>query len=442
MPATHTSPPTKSHYLLKTHRRAIVIWLLGCSFFLMDYFVRISPSLMTQELIQHFNINAFTVGSLSAIFFYPYVLLQPFAGALLDRYGPYRSLSLACGICAASALIFSLSGHLSLLFYARFLLGMGCAFSFIGTLKLISNWFPDKYFALLAGITQTFGMLGAIVGVVPLASLYITYGWRIVILSCAIVFAGITILIACIVRNKPTQQTGNLHTQNLIKKPKTELLKGLVLCIKKPQIWLNCLYNGAIYAPVEAFTGLWGVPFLAVMEHTSRVHSAHQIGIVLFGVACGAPLLGYLSNKIKKRLPIIRAAAILGMVTSLEIIYPNHLIAWTLLPQASINSILFLFGVAAGGIIPSYSIALENSHPSQHGAALGLTNMASLGLGALAIPLIGWILDHVGLRTTLATFHPFSLIAYQYALSLLPLSMLLACVCSFFIKETNCSALK
>lgn len=414
---------------------AILVWALGCCFFLMDYFVRISPSIMTDGLMSSFHVGALSIGALSAMFFYPYVLLQPIIGALMDRYGPYRLISSACIVCTLSAILFASTHHLSLLFIARFLLGMCCACSFIGTLKLIHNWFDARYFAVLAGITQACGMLGAIFGDIPFAHLYKLYGWQYVMLICAALFAVLSILILCWMRDYPNH---HLKKSNSTQSVSPVRLAAIWRLIKQRQIWLNCLYNGMLYAPVVAFTGLWGVPFLARVEHFSLNQSAHQISIMFFGIACGSPLLGALSNYLKKRLIVMRLSAFIGLILTLEVVYSNYLLPWSYFSPSIIIMILFFCGFFAGGIIPSYSIAVESSMPKNHGIALGLTNMASLGIGALLMPLIGWVLDLFWQGKSLHHHPIFSLHSYQYALALLPLCILLAWIVSFFMRETNC----
>ena len=48
-------------------------------------------------------------------------------------------------------------------------MGIGSAFTFIGTLKLAALWLPREHFALFAGITTALGTIGAILADVLLA---------------------------------------------------------------------------------------------------------------------------------------------------------------------------------------------------------------------------------------------------------------------------------
>ena len=49
---------------------AWIIWGLGAVFYLLGFFQRVAPAVMTQELMRDFHINAAALGNLSAFYFY------------------------------------------------------------------------------------------------------------------------------------------------------------------------------------------------------------------------------------------------------------------------------------------------------------------------------------------------------------------------------------
>jgi MFS family permease len=73
-------------------RLAWTIWGFGATFYLMGFFQRVAPAVMTVELMQEFNLNATALGNLSAFYFYSYVSMQIPTGILADIWGvPYLS---------------------------------------------------------------------------------------------------------------------------------------------------------------------------------------------------------------------------------------------------------------------------------------------------------------------------------------------------------------
>ncbi len=89
-------------------RLAWFIWSLGALFYLMGFFQRVAPAVMTQELMQDFGIGAAALGNLSALYFYSYVAMQIPTGVLADRLGPRRLLSLGALIAGIGTVLFAL----------------------------------------------------------------------------------------------------------------------------------------------------------------------------------------------------------------------------------------------------------------------------------------------------------------------------------------------
>ena len=81
-------------------RLAWIIWGWGAVFYLVGFFLRLTPAVMTEELMQAFNINATALGNLSAFYFYSYVAMQIPTGILADRWGPRRTVGLLLGLGA------------------------------------------------------------------------------------------------------------------------------------------------------------------------------------------------------------------------------------------------------------------------------------------------------------------------------------------------------
>ena len=168
--------------------RPWIIWGLGAAFFLFEYVVRVSPSVMAPWLIQDFHTNALGVGTLSGLYYYPYIFMQLPVGALVDRYGSHRLLTLMTALCALACVMFAQASTLWLAGLARMLIGFATAFAFVGALKLVTLWFPIEKFALLAGCTQALGMLGGAIGEAPMSYVVRELGWQQATMWCSLLF--------------------------------------------------------------------------------------------------------------------------------------------------------------------------------------------------------------------------------------------------------------
>ena len=59
-----------------------LIVLMSSLFLFYKYIIQVSPSVMTNELMLQFKINATGLGSLASIYFYSYLLVQLFLSPL------------------------------------------------------------------------------------------------------------------------------------------------------------------------------------------------------------------------------------------------------------------------------------------------------------------------------------------------------------------------
>ncbi|MDF2530352.1 MAG: major facilitator family transporter [Gammaproteobacteria bacterium] len=158
-------------------------------------------------------------------------------------------------------------------------------------------------------------------------------------------------------------------------------------------------------------------------------------------MAIGCPVLGWLSDHLERRLLIMRLSAVFSFILMGLIIYSDKLTGTIHLSILQHSIILFCYGLANGGIVPSYALSSEINPHKLTGIALGVTNMASVLIGAIFIPLIGWILDLLWNGQMLNGARVFSVQDYQIAFVLLPACFLIALLSSYFLKETYCKPL-
>lgn len=409
-----------------------LIWGLGAAFFLSEYFARIAPGIMVPELMNAFRVNALSLGSLSAIFYVAYLGMQMPVGTLVDKYGPHRLLTITAAICAGGCFLFASADYLGLAKIGRFLMGFGAAFAFVGTLKLATIWFCPTRFGLLSGLTQALGMLGAAVAAGPLALLVREIGWRSTLWSIGVVLLLLAILIGLIVRDQPKFRV----TQVVQTDKKLRFWEAFSQVLLNPQSWLNAFYAGLVYAPTAAFAELWGVSYLSRVYNIPQTVAADAISCIFIGLAIGCPITGWISDRIRRRRPVMLAAAIFSLFFMSCALY---------IPGLSIRCLfvlLFLYGIANAGFATSYALAGEINPPRVAGTSLGFANMASVILGACFQPLIGWFLVLQWDGQMVNGVPVYSPEAFRYAMMALPGCLVLGVFSTFFVKETYCHFLE
>jgi MFS family permease len=409
---------------------ASIICTLAAMFYMYEFILQVSPAVMTNELMRDLNLNAASLGTMAAFYYYSYTPMQLPAGLLYDRFGPRRLITLAVLICAVGALLFGTAPSVFMASIGRFFMGIGSSFSFIGALLLVSRWFPPHYFALLTGLVQLMSSVGAIAGQVPLASAISHWGWRSTTICLSIIGIFLSLLIWTIVRDSPETVTQGKKFQS---SPKKSELQRLQQVCNNQQTWLIALYSFAIWAPITAFAALWGIPFLVANYGISTEAASEASAMIWLGIGMGSPLLGWFSDKIQSRSIPLSLSAFLGIISLTLVIYGPHLsLFWLYIA-------LFIFGLGASGQALSFGFVKDNNAPSVVGTAIGFNNMAVVAGGALFQPLIG-ILLYYNWGGTIQDGSPFYEVAdYQKALIVLPLCYILALVVSrFLLRETHC----
>lgn len=409
-----------------------LIWILGAGFFFAEYFARVSPSVMVPDLMRSFHTNALGIGSLSAFFYYAYITMQVPVGALVDRFGPHRLLTVTAVLCAVGCFLFASAHHLVVAELARFIMGFGAAFAFVGTLKLATIWFPPKRFGLLAGLTQALGMLGVAVALSTLSITVAAIGWRLTLWLIGAALLLLAILIGIFVRDRPV--SGSTAALQSHVEP-INLWQGFMTVLRNPQSWLNAAYAGLLYAPTAAFAELWGVSFLERTYNFSAEVAATAVGFIFIGWAIGGPITGWISDRIGRRRPVMILSVITSFVFIATVLYLPHL------NTALLFLLLFLYGVANTGVATAYAVASEINPHRVAGMSMAFANMASVIVGAAFQPVIGWFLDLQwdGQMVNGAPFY--SEHAYRVAMMALPLCLLAGLFVVLWVQETHCQVL-
>lgn len=401
--------------------------LLGMVFYCYEYMLRVGPSVIVMPLMHAFDINATQYGVLSAFYFWAYTPMQLLVGALMDRHGVRKLLTLAIAFCAIGSLLFGLATHLWIAQIARFLIGFGSAFAFVGVLKLGADWLPENVLAFLSGLTTAFGMLGAISGEVALTHLLHTVDWRVASFGAAAFGMLLTLLAWFIIRDFKTPVAFHLDRQEL-----RDVFADLLKIIRIPRMWIVGVIGGLLYMPMTLMGVVMGVYYLEQAHHVAPQVAANINSLIFLGWAIGSPTIGIVSELIgSRRIPLVVGACLATVILTYVIYAPN-------ISLFQLKIALLAFGLACSPQILVFPIACERAPRHFSGTAVAVTNMFVMLGGALIPPLIGALLDLNWDGHFVRGIAYYSVTDYRLAFSVLPIGLLICFVLTFFVPETHC----
>lgn len=403
-----------------------LVCAVGAFFYCYEFVLRIIPGVLESELSEAFgHISATTFGQLSALYYFSYSPMQLPVGMLMDHFGPKKLLTFACFCCVAGSWMFLDTSSLVIAGAGRFLVGFGSSFAFVGVLSLALHWLPYRYFSLVAGLMTTLAMLGLVFGEVQITGIAVNMGWYHVLSLMVVIGAVLNVIIFFLVKDGPITHQASHYLLS-------DFFSGVWLVLKSPQVWLIGLVGACLYTSLSVFGELWGKTYLEQAHHLSKIEAARSISAMFLGWAVGAPISGFLSDKTGRRvLPLFLGALIALICISLILYYPG-------LSYTNLNVLLFLYGVFSATEIIVFIMAKESSGAQLSGTVFAAVNMIVMLGGVIFQPLVGKLLDVSSIHNPVAAAnHLYRTVDYQFALSVLPMSLVLVALLSFFMRDSR-----
>ncbi len=416
--------------------------LLSCSifavaalFYLMGFYQRVSPAVMTDELMRAFGIGAGSLGNLSAFYFYLYVAMQIPTGILIDRLGARKLLIGGTLVASAGALLFGSTHSFALACLGRAIIGGSTAVGWVVLLKLATHWFPARKFAMLSGLGLMFGNLGALTAQVPLRVSIQHFGWRPVVIASALAILLITVLAALFVKNDPVDSGYKSYAPTGVQRSAMslwDLLKGFKSIFGYRNTWLIFLAQGGIVGSILTFTGLWGTPYLRARYDLAPTKAAIVCSIMIICWAVSSPICGAMSDKIGRRKPIYVGGCGVALVGwSVMFFLPG-------LPLIGFVIVAAITSVASGAVVIGFAFGKESVPVQFLGTISGTVNIGNMIGPTLLQPGIGKVLDHNWTGQLRNGVHVYGVGAFQKGFILMVGWLVLSTILLSLTTESEC----
>jgi len=398
---------------------AIGAWLLVAVYYFYQYALRSAPSVMIPELTGAFGVNALGVSAIVGMFYYGYSPFSLVAGTSIDRFGAKRVIPIGAAVVGIGALLFG-TGNVTLANIGRFLQGAGGAFALIGAVYLITKNFPASVAASLIGATQMFGMAGGSAGqflVGPIIKSGVTWDRFWIYAGClGLVISGV--LLGLLPKETPKVSPSGAGAFSA-------LLRSLGKVFRNPQSLLCGFISGLLFIPTTILGMTWGVRFLQEARGREFEAAVTLAAAIPLGWMIGCPLLGFISDRLGRRKPVIFGGALMLLAV----------VTWVLFGNPEIfrgHSVGILMGIASGAAMLPYTVIKEANPPELGGTATGVINFINFTFSALLGPVFGARLVELPEGdTSLALAH------YQAGFQPLLYGIILALILTVFLRETG-----
>ena len=396
---------------------AVTAWLITAVYYFHQYTLRSAPSVMMPQLAEAFGLSTAAVASLLGLFYWGYAPFGLVAGPAMDRLGPRKIVPLGAAAVGIGALLFATADP-TLAAIGRFLQGVGGVFAFVGAVFIATTSFPPSRAATLIGATQMFGMAGGSAGQFVVGPLIGSgtpwYMFWAVMGVAALVIGGALLTLL------PSQPPASRQSSFLI-----DASRAIGAVLGNPQSLLCGLIAGLLFIPTTIFDMVWGVRFLEEAHGIDYGSAVLRSATVPLGWVIGCPLLGWMSDRIGRRKPVIVGGGIVLGCT----------LGWILFGPAGVLPpyvLGLIAGIASGAAMLPYTVIKEVNPPQYGGTATGAVHFLNFAMTATLGPIFGR-----RLMTAAESGQAISLEHYQAAFAPMLVGVALAVSLTLLLRETG-----
>jgi predicted MFS family arabinose efflux permease len=381
-----------------SRRIAWSAWAVVSTFYAYQYILRVMPSILLDDIMAQFNIDAAVFGQFSGLYYIGYSLMHIPLGILLSRYNSRLIITWCILVTVIGTLPILFCTHWIYLIIGRTLVGMGSSGAILGVFNVVRNSFPEKHFSRMLSLSVTIGLLGAIYGGSPVGYLCSSFGYQGVVKAFSLVGLALALFAYLMLpKNKIEKVTSSIWGD-----VREVFFNGRVLAL--------CFFSGLMVGPLEGFADIWGPQYLKHVYGFETGLSASLPSMIFMGMCFGSPILSLIAEKTNYYLGSIAGAGLIMASVFAALIFQS------LTPQ--IMGITFvLVGICCSYQILTVYMAscyVEKRVAELAGAA---ANMIIMSFGYFFHTIIGLVLTELGGKEA-----PH---AFTYAMAIIPLGLIM-----------------
>lgn len=354
---------------------AWMIWVVASVFYAYQYVLRVMPSIMLDDIMNHFHIGAGTMGQFSGVYYVGYSLMHLPLGMMLDRFGPKRMMTGCILLTVVGLLPLVYADNWVYPILGRLLVGMGSSAAVLGLFKIIRMSFSEARFSRMLSFSVTIGLLGAIYGGGPVSYMKEVFGYVSVVQLFAFVGVGLAFFTYLIV---PEMERTRNHS----------VVASVKQVLGNWKVLGTCFFAGLMVGPLEGFTDVWGAAFLRKVYGFESSLAASLPSVIFIGMCFGGPLLSLIAEKVGYLATIMWAGVAMTVCFSV--------LLGVSLSSTWVSVIFFVIGLACAYQI--LAIYQASTYVGEHVAGLttALANMIIMLFGYAFHSVMGAVITYCG----------------------------------------------
>lgn len=361
----------------------------------LTFCIRLAPAVAVPNLQATFGLTAAELSHLTALYLWPFAVMQPVAGLLTDTLGPRRSVTIFLAITGLGQLLLALAPNFTVALLGRGCTGIGASILYVAAAKIMAQWFRRREFGTLTGAWTSVANLGGIAAAAPLAALLPLIGWRASFGAIGGAVLLTALLVFVVVRDRPADLgwPGPIDPDEPIQSAGAgrplSFRQGIGIVLRERNTWLLGGYAFLLFGTMTMMQGLWAVPYLMDIHGQTQQEAANSLTLWGVGLILGCTLWGYVADRVvRTRKGVVCAGAVVyALLWVLLAVRPAGL------PGGVLHVAMFWGGFFSSTWIPAYAQLKDSVPPQVVATAMGMLNLFFWLGGAFYQQTSGLLLD-------------------------------------------------
>ena len=411
----------------KKHHSPLVIWGVLVLFFIYQFIARSAfPTVLTEEYMKYFCLDAKGVGALVSCYYIVYTFFQIPVGIIIDRFNLRLIATLSVITCSTGVLIFVSTQSVLIASIGQMLVGLGSAFSFLMILKASIDLFPPEKRAVMMTLATSVGCLGPVVFGPLVAIIVRSFDW----ISVITAYAFVGYLLAGFIWYIIDEDSGS-HKNTADNSKNMGIIQSLKIIISSPQAWILAIFALMQYSPLSALADLWGTSYIKKLYDADTAVSSLANNMIYLGMIVGGPLFSYFAVYIDSYKKTMILSSIACAAVFAAILFSGNYFS-----LYGMFALFFLTGFFSSATL-HFTLAAVLLPREVGGALSGFINTGSMLSGVILMPLIGYLIDSSWDGTIENGIKVYSLTDFRFGLSSVFVTLLLAVLFVFFMKDKS-----